>query len=280
MALAGLMSCVSSVAKAGTVSGSFLFDGSPLNYVFFSGNSEAVFNNFRTGGTLVDFENVAGTVPLTVTSLTQTPTAANNRPDPRVAINGAFFSTGGQSPGDPAGGGSPFSAVLVRPQGIAGVGPHSGQNVLGTSQTADETAWYPDQGFFSVGFDATNDPNAVRSRVGWWTHSEIFALPTIHLRDSAGNNEQLSSNFVNFTANAGDFVFFAFDRPVIQEIEWAVMRTPVAFLIDDFVHARDNALAFGQTGGGTDVSEPATASLLGVAALLMLGAVRKFRHTV
>src|SRR5690349_16906304 len=100
-----------SYASAALTTGTVTLDGNVIHYQAFSGTSATDFAQFLAGATLVNFETVSGVTPLVKTSYTGSPTAAANLIDPTVAISGAFFSAGGQTPGKPQNGGAP--AVLV-----------------------------------------------------------------------------------------------------------------------------------------------------------------------
>ena len=106
------------------------------------------------------------------------------------------------------------------------------------------------------------------SRFGWWTNQiggMSITRQQVDTFDSGGNLVDLSSG-ITFTANAGDFVAFAFSASVINEVE-LFQTGPMT--IDDFAYARDNALPF--TTSST-VPEPASWLLMaaGCASILIL----------
>jgi hypothetical protein len=245
------MVTLSSTSFAGTITGTVTLDGNVIHYQAYSGTDPTAFQQFLNGGTLTDFENVSGVTPLTVTAYNGTPTTAANLVDPKTAINGAFFSAGGQTPGNPANGGNP--AALANVSSLNGA--HSGTNVLAPTAQGDPTNPIDFNGFFSVNFDSSTPI----SRFGWWSNpngGKVPFAPHINTFDSGGMLTDLSSG-ISFTANPGDFVAFAFDKSVIDEVE--LFQTGPETL-DDFVYARDNALPIG--GSTTATPEPVSAALL------------------
>ena len=244
-----LFVAILSCATAGIISGTVTLDGNVIHYQAFSGSDPAAFAQFLTGATLVDFESVSGVTPLAVTSYTGSPTAPANLIDPTNAINGAFFSAGGQTPGKPENGGAP--AVLLDVSSLNGA--HSGNNVLGPTAQGDPDSPLDFNGFFSVNFPLAQPI----SRFGWWTNPQGGAVafpPHINTFDASGNLVDLSTG-IAFTANPGDFVAFAFDKSVINEVE-LFQGGPMT--MDDFTYARDNTLPF----SATTVPEPASWFLL------------------
>ena len=264
-----LFVAVLSCARAGLITGTVTFNGNVIQYQAFSGTDPAAFNAFLAGAQLTDFETVSGVTPLVVTSYTGAPTTAANLIDPTVAINGAFFSAGGQTPGKPENGGAP--AVLVDVSSLNGA--HSGKNVLAPTAQGDPTTPLDFNGFISVNFPLAQPI----SRFGWWTNPQggkVNFPPHLNAIDSGGMLVDLS-NGITFTANPGDFVAFAFSQSVLNEVE-LFQAGPMT--IDDFAYARDNTLPFGTT---STVPEPASWVLLasGGAAIavvrLLAGAARR-----
>ena len=256
-----------SSATAGLITGTVTLDGNVIHYQAFSGTDPAEFAKFLAGAQLSDFENVSGVTPLAVTSYTGSPTAAANLIDPTKAINGAFFSAGGQTPGKPENGGAP--AVLVDVSTLNGA--HSGNNVLGPTAQGDPTTPLDFNGFFSVNFPLAQPI----SRFGWWTNpggGTVAFPPHINTLDSGGSLVDLSSG-IAFTASPGDFVGFAFDKSVVNEVE-LFQGGPMT--IDDFTYARDNALPFGTS---TSIPEPSSWLLMlsGSASVAIVWAARKRR---
>jgi hypothetical protein len=237
-----------SYAAAGLITGTVTLDGNVIHYQAFSGNDPSVFAQFLAGAQLVDFETVSGVTPLPVTSYTGSPTAAANLIDPTQAIDGAFFSAGGQTPGKPENGGAP--AVLVDVSSLNG---------------AHFT------GFFSINFPLAQPI----SRFGWWTNpggGGVAFPPHINAIDSGGNLVDLS-NGIAFTANPGDFVAFAFDKSVVNEVE---LFQGAPMTIDDFTYARDTKLPLGTT----TIPEPSSWFLMlsGSASLAIVAARKRARY--
>ena len=255
-----LLVAVATSATAGLITGTVTLDGNTIQYQAYSGTDASAFAAFLQGAQLVDFESVAGVTPKAVTAYTGAPTTAANLVDPVTAINGAFFSAGGQTPGNPANGGAP--SVLVDVSSLNGA--HSGQNALAPTTQGDSTNPLDFNGFISVDFPLAEP----LSRFGWWTNPNggpVNFPPHLNTFDSGGNLVDLSSG-ITFTANAGDFVAFAFSASVINEVE-LFQTGPMT--IDDFAYARDNALPF--TTSST-VPEPASWLLMaaGCASMLIL----------
>ena len=80
------------------------------------------------------------------------------------------------------------------------------------------------------------------------------------------------SSGIAFTANPGEFVAFAFDKSVVNEVE---LFQGAPMTIDDFAYARDNALPFGTSS----IPEPTSWFLVlsGSASVAIVTAVRKRR---
>lgn len=256
-------------ATAALITGTVTLDGNVIHYQAFSGTDPAAFAQFLAGAQSVNFESVSGVTPLTVTSYTGAPTAPANLIDPKTAINGAFFSAGGQTPGKPENGGAP--AVLLNVSSLNGA--HSGNNVLGPTAQGDPTTPLDFTGFFSVNFPLAQPI----SRFGWWTNPGGGAVafpPHMNTFDSGGNLVDLSTG-IAFTANKGDFVAFAFDKSVVNEVE---LFQGAPNTMDDFTYARDNALPFGTS---TAVPEPASWFLMlaGSASIAIAMAAQKCRRT-
>jgi hypothetical protein len=256
-----------SYATAGLITGTVTLDGNVIHYQAFSGTDPAAFAQFLAGAQLVDFESVSGVTPLVVTAYTGSPTAPANLIDPTKAINGAFFSAGGQTPGKPENGGTP--AVLLDVSSLNGA--HSGSNVLGPTAQGEPTTPLDFTGFFSVNFPLAQ----AISRFGWWTNPDGGAVafpPHMNTFDSGGNLVDLS-NGIAFTANRGDFVAFAFDKSVVNEVE---LFQGAPMTIDDFTYARDNTLPFGTS---SSVPEPASWFLVlsGSASVAIVVAAQKRR---
>jgi len=261
------------ICQAGLITGTVTFNGQTIQYQAFNGTDPTAFAAFLANAQLTDFENVSGVTPLAVTAYTTTPTAAANLIDPTIAINGAFFSAGGQTPGKPENGGAP--GVLVDVSSLNGA--HSGKNVLGPTTQGDPTTPLDFNGFISINFPLAQPI----SRFGWWTNPQggtVNFPPHMNAIDSGGNLVDLSSG-ITFTASPGEFVAFAFSQSVVNEVE-LFQTGPMT--VDDFVYARDNTLPFGTTG---TVPEPASWILLasgGVCLVIvrsLIGAARR-RRTV
>lgn len=234
---------------AGLITGTVTLDGNVIQYQAYSGTDPAAFAAFLLGAQQVDFESVSGVTPLAVAAYTGSPTTPANLVDPTIAINGAFFSAGGQTPGNPANGGAP--AVLVDVSALNGA--HSGNNVLGPTTQGDPTNPLDFTGFFSVNFPLLQPI----SRFGWWTNPNggpVSFPPHLNTFDSGGMLVDLSTG-IAFTANPGDFVAFAFSSSVLNEVE-LFQGGPAT--LDDFVYARDNTLPFATSS----VPEPAPWALL------------------
>ena len=247
-----LFALIATNATAGLITGSVTFNGNSIQYQAYSGTDAAVFAAFLQGALLVDFETVAGVTPQIVSSYTGAPTTAANLVSATVAINGAFFSAGGQTPGNPANGGAP--AVLVDVSSLNGA--HSGKNVLAPTAQGDPTTPLDFTGFFSINFPLAQPI----SRFGWWTNPDggpVSFPPHLNAIDSGGTLVDLSTG-IAFTASPGDFVAFAFSSSVLNEVE-LFQGGPAT--IDDFVYARDNALPLSPT---SNVPEPAPWTLLAV----------------
>lgn len=244
-----LLALIAPNVTAGLITGTVTLDGNVIQYQAYSGTDPAAFTAFLLGAQLVDFESVSGVTPLAVAAYTGSPTAPSNLVDPTIAINGAFFSAGGQTPGNPANGGAP--AVLVDVSALNGA--HSGNNVLGPTAQGDPTNPLDFSGFFSVNFPLLQPI----SRFGWWTNPNGGAVsfpPHLNTFDSGGTLVDLSTG-IAFTANPGDFVAFAFSSSVLNEVE-LFQGGPAT--LDDFVYARDNTLPFSTSS----VPEPAPWVLL------------------
>jgi len=250
------------------MTGTVTLDGNVIHYQAFTGTDPTAFAQFLAGAQLVDFETVSGLTPLVVSAYTGSPTAAANLTDPTQAINGAFFSAGGQTPGKPENGGAP--AVLVDVSSLNGA--HSGKNVLAPTTQGDPTTPLDFTGFISINFPGAQPI----SRFGWWTNPNGGAVafaPHINALDAGSNLVDLSSGITPFTANAGEFVAFAFDKSVVNEVE---LFQGAPMTIDDFVYARDNTLPFGTT---STVPEPTSSFLMftGIAAVAIGLTARKRR---
>jgi hypothetical protein len=259
-----LAAAVVSTASAAVVTGTVTLNGSVIQYQAFNGTSASDFAQFMTGATLVNFENIAGITPLTVTAYTSgTATSAANLTNPTQSVSGAFLSAGGQTPGNPANGGTPAAVINVSSLG----GAHSGTNVLAPTAQGDPAMPLDFNGFISINF-ASNQPI---SRFGWWTNPQggnVAFAPHINTFDASNSLVDLSTG-ITFTAARGEFVAFAFNSSVIRSVE-LFQTGPMT--VDDFTFARDNALPF---GGASTVPEPSSAYLLLAAAALGFPAVRR-----
>lgn len=245
-----LFFAVSLCATAGLVSGTVTFDGNVIQYQAYNGTDPTAFAAFLAGAQLTDFESVPSVTPLAVASYTGSPVAAANLIDAKIAINGAFFSAGGQTPGNPANGGAP--GVLVDVSALNGA--HSGKNVLGPTAQGDPATPLDFNGFISINFQLAEPI----SRFGWWTNPQggnVNFAPHLNAIDSGGNLVDLSAT-ISFTASPGEFVAFAFSQSVLNEVE-LFQTGPMT--VDDFVYARDNKLPFGTT---TTVPEPGSWAFL------------------
>jgi len=279
-----LLTCLSftaatcfAVAPAHAVlqTGSFSFDGQTVHYLAFVGKDPAFFQSFTSGGTLINFETLpSGVTPFTTSNYNNGPVAANNFMSPRTQpINGIFFSSGGQTPGDPMGSAAAAPTIPVTLNGIAGA--HSPTNVLAVTNfdnLPDFTDVKFSGGFQSFGVQAAGAGNSgnLLSRIGFFSNPLMSApatTPNVHLRHSDGSD---ASNFLadpsglNFTTKmqGGDFFAVAFDKPIIQEIEFVPVDHGT---IDDVVYARDNSIAF--------VPEPQTWAIF-IGGALLLGLLR------
>ncbi len=252
-----------STALATITTGTVTLDGNTIHYQAFNGTSATDFQKFLTGATLVDFENISGITPLAVSAYTSgTPTTAANLTDPTKSVSGAFLSAGGQTPGNPANGGSPAAVIDVSSLN----GAHSGSNVLAPTAQGDPASPLDFGGFISINFPGAQPI----SRFGWWTNPQggnVAFPPHMNTFDASNSLVDLSSG-ITFTALPGDFVAFAFDSSVIKEVE-LFQGGPMT--VDDFTFARDNTLPFGTSS----VPEPGSAYLLLAAAALGLPAIRK-----
>ncbi|MFL6448295.1 MAG: hypothetical protein ACJ746_11480 [Bryobacteraceae bacterium] len=255
---------VVSTASATLTTGTVTLNGNVIQYQAFSGNSAADFQQFLTGATLVNFETISGITPLPVSAYTTgTPTSAANLTNPTVSVNGAFLSAGGQTPGNPANGGSPAAVINVSSLN----GAHSGTNVLAPTAQGDPASPLDFGGFISINF-AGDQPI---SRFGWWTNPQggnVAFPPHINTFDASNSLVDLSSG-ITFTATRGDFVAFAFSSSVIKEVE-LFQGGPMT--VDDFTFARDNALPF---GASSTVPEPGSGYLLLAVAVIASPFVRK-----
>jgi PEP-CTERM motif len=253
-----------SAALATVVTGTVTLDGKTLHYQAFNGTSASDSAQFLTGATLVDFENISGITPLAVNAYTSgTPTTAANLTDPTKSVNGAFLSAGGQTPGNPANGGTP--AALIDVSSLSGA--HSGSNVLAPTAQGDPTSPLDFNGFISINFPGDQPI----SRFGWWTNPQggnVAFPPHMNTFDASNMLVDLSTG-ISFTASPGEFVAFAFDSSVVKEVE-LFQGGPMT--VDDFTFARDNKLPFGNP---SSVPEPSSAYLLLAAAGVGLSVVRK-----
>jgi hypothetical protein len=252
---------------AGLINGTVTLNGNVIHYEAYSGTSATSFQQFLQGANLANFESVAGTTAKAVSSYNSTTTTPANLVSPTTAINGAFFSAGGQTPGNPANGGNPAALVDVS----ALNGAHSGKNVLGPTAQGDPTEPIDFQnGFISVDFNL----NQPISRFGWWTNPNGGAVafaPHINTFDSSNNMVDLSTG-ITFTANAGDFVAFAFDSSVVNEVE-LFQNGPMT--VDDFTYARDKALPF--AGTGTSAPEPSSLALFSLCGAVVLFVRKRYK---
>jgi len=253
-----------STALATVVTGTVTLNGNTIQYQAFNGTSAADFTQFLAGATLVNFESISGITPLTVNAYTTgTPTTPANLTNPTQSVSGAFLSAGGQTPGNPANGGSPAAVINVSSLN----GAHSGTNVLAPTAQGDPASPLDFNGFISINF-AADQPI---SRFGWWTNPQggnVAFAPHINTFDASNTLVDLSSG-ITFTAPAGSFVAFAFNSSVIKEVE-LFQGGPMT--VDDFTFARDNALPF---GGASTVPEPSSVYLLLTAAVLGLPALSR-----
>jgi PEP-CTERM motif len=246
-------------AQAAVQTGSFTFDGQPVNYHIFTGTDEAFFQSFKAGGTLTDFENLPGQTAYNATSYDNNPIQdPANLVSPGAPINGIFYSSGGQTPGNPTSG-MPAPTVWVNLDGIAGA--HSGSHVLAPSDFSAATVQFSNS-FFSFGV-----PTADKfSRIGWWTNplmSTAAGTPNIHVVDSAGMDDDniLADNGIAVSIQPGEFFAVSFDKPIIQEAEFAV--APDHYTLDDVVYARDNKIVF------APIPEPSTWLMLAAGVALL-----------
>jgi len=258
-----LAAVVASTASATVVTGTVTLNGSAIQYQAFNGTSAADFTQFLAGATLVNFENISGITPLSVTAYTNgTATSAANLTNPTQSVSGAFLSAGGQTPGNPANGGTPAAVINVSSLN----GAHSGTNVLAPTAQGDPAMPLAFNGFISINF-ANDQPI---SRFGWWTNPQggnVTFAPHINTFDSSNTLVDLSTG-ITFTAAPGEFVAFAFSSSVVKEVE-LFQTGPMT--VDDFTFARDNALPF---GAASTVPEPGSAYLL-LAAGVVFGVIRK-----
>lgn len=268
VSLAAVTGSLAVQAQAAVQTGSVLFDGQTVNYHIFTGTDEAFFQSFKAGGTLTDFENLNGLTPFQATTYDNAPLQdPANLVSPSTPINGIFYSSGGQTPGNPTSG-MPAPTVWVQLNGIAGA--HSGTHVLAPSDFGAATVQFSNS-FFSFGV-----PTADKfSRIGWWTNplmSSAAGTPNIHVVDSAGMNHDnfLVNSGITAGIQPGEFFALAFDQPILQEVEFAV--APDHYTLDDVVFARDNKIVF------APIPEPSSWLMLVAGAALMLvrrGVVRR-----
>jgi hypothetical protein len=256
---------VVSTASATVVTGTVTFNGSTIQYQAFNGTSAADYAQFLAGATLVNFDNIPGVTPLTVNTYANgTATTAANLTNPTQSVSGAFLSAGGQTPGNPANGGTPAAVINVSSLN----GAHSGSDVLAPTTQGDPAMPLDLNGFISINF-AGNQPI---SRFGWWTNPQggnVAFAPHINTFDASNSLVDLSTG-ITFTAAPGEFVAFAFSSSVIREVE-LFQTGPMT--VDDFTFAQDNALPF---GGSSAVPEPGSVYLLlAAASALGLPALRK-----
>jgi hypothetical protein len=269
--LLAVICLVVSPAHAALQTGSVLFDGKTVHYLVFSGKDEAFFQSFRRGGVLNDFEHVSDASGFTSVTAFGTSdytnkavTSANLLPTDK-ALNGIFYSGGGQNPGSPAVGGSPFPTVWTELQnGLQGA--HSGTHVLAPADPTGAELQF--NGFLSFGV-----PTADKfSRIGFWTNplwtpGQLPLIPNIHVVNGTGQDDDnfLVDSSINVSVQPGDFFAVAFDQPIIQEVEFVPGNHAT---LDDVVFARDNKVAF------TVVPEPSMALLLAAGLGMLVGARR------
>jgi hypothetical protein len=154
------------------------------------------------------------------------------------------------------------------------VGAHSGSNVLAPTNFNGTNDVAFTGGFFSFGVQTAggNSANAL-SRIGFATNplGTAATTPNIHVLHSDGSDTDgfLGKIGIATQVQPGDFFAIAFDKPIIQEVEYV----PVGHgTIDDVVYARDNKLAF-------FVPEPGSWAML-ACGLGLLSLLRGWRRRV
>jgi hypothetical protein len=267
---------ISAPAQAVVQSGSFDLDNQTVHYLFYTGQDASFFQSFVSGGTLTNFETLPSGVTAFSTNTYNNGTASTSNPnnfiDPHTPLNGIFFSSGGQTPGNPLlGSMAAIGAVPVTLNGLAGA--HSGTNVLAPTNFNGTNDVAFAGGFFSFGVQTAggNSANAL-SRIGFATNplGTAATTPNIHVLRSDGSDEGnfLSTIGITTKVQPGDFFAIAFDKSIIQEVEY--VPVPHA-TIDDVVYARDGQVSF--------VPEPGSWAML-ACGLGLLSLLRGWRRSV
>jgi hypothetical protein len=131
-------------------------DAAPINT-----NDINVYNQFATGATVQNFENVAGVTPLDLSSYANALDSSTNVPagsQLSLDIAGLLFHSGGGSANNPIGNPGTPTALLNLTGAVAG-DAHSASNVVGSLQVPTENLDL--DGFIEIVFI-----NALQSRVG------------------------------------------------------------------------------------------------------------------
>jgi hypothetical protein len=273
------VACLASApAQAVIQTGSFSFDNQTVHYLFYTGQDSSFFQNFVNGGTLTNFETPtlpAGVTPFSTNTYNNGTASAsnpNNFISQSAPFNGIFFSSGGQTPGNPLNSMAAIPTIPVTLDNLPGA--HSGTNVLAPTDFNGTNTVAFIGGFFSFGVQTAGGNSAnTLSRIGFATNPLMAAAnaPNIHVLHSDGVTDQdqfLTTLGITTKIQPGDFFAIAFDKPIIQEVEFVPGLAPGATVghgtIDDVVYARDNKVAF--------VPEPASWAMLagGIGLLLLL----------
>src|SRR5690242_12576431 len=266
---AGCLACAPAHAVIQT--GAFTFDAQSVHYLFYTGQDAAFFQNFVNGGTLTTFETPtlpAGVTPFSTNTYNNGTASANNFLSNTTAFNGIFYSSGGQTPGNPLNSGAAIPTIPVTLNGLAGA--HSGTNVLAPTDFNGTNTVAFTGGFFSFGVQTAGGNSAnTLSRIGFATNplGSAATTPNIHVLHSNGTDTDqfLNTLGIKTKIQPGDFFAIAFDKPIIQEVEYVPGGHGT---IDDVVYARDNKVAF--------VPEPSSwAMFIGGIGLLFLLRGRK-----
>jgi hypothetical protein len=205
---------------------------------------------FQQGATVVDFENVTGVTPDTITSYASTDPVGDSA---KIfdQISGVLFSVGGMK-------GVDIPAVYKLSGGLAG-DAKSGTNVLGSVNFNDFTPRFDGTSLIEILFTTKVQ------EVGFWLNPSLGDVSII----AATTNFALSGdpNEVNLdtaTVTAGNFVGFKDPTADIGGFKIQALSTK-GFSIDDFTFGSPDA-------DTTATPEPSTTAISG-AALLLIAAI-------